>query len=92
MKVLSWNARGLGSLRKQRLLKKKITQEKPDMVFLQETKCTIQKQNELTKRLSRHLEHLAVEGTGMSGGLAILWNPNIYHLINAEAAKHFLAL
>ena len=92
MKVLSWNVRGLGSLRKQRLLKKKIMQEKLDLVFLQETKCTNQKLDELGKRLGRHLEHLAVEGNGMSGGLATFWALKTLHLLNAEATKTFLAL
>ena len=92
MKVLSWNVRGLGSLRKQRLLKKKIMQEKPNLVFLQETKCTNQKLDELAKRLGRQLEYLAVEGNGMSGGLATFWTPKSLHLLNAEATKTFLAL
>ena len=92
MQVLSWNARGLGSLRKQRLLKKKIMQEKPDLVFLQETKCTNQKLDEVGKHLDRHLEYLAVEGSGMSGGLATFWTPKTLHLLNAKATKTFLAL
>ena len=53
MKVLSWNVRGLGSLRKLRLLKKKIMQEKLDLVFLQETKCMNQKLDEVGKLLGR---------------------------------------
>ena len=67
-------------------------QEKPDLVFLQETKCTNQKLDEVGKRLGRQLDYLAVEGNGMSGGLATFWTPKSLHLLNAEATKTFLAL
>jgi len=39
MKLISWNIRGLNNPRKDRLLKNMLMQEKPNILFLQETKC-----------------------------------------------------
>lgn len=39
MKLISWNIRGLNNPRKGRLLKNMLMQEKPSILFLQETKC-----------------------------------------------------
>ena len=41
MKIISWNIRGCGSPRKWKILNRKIRQETPDILFLQETKCSI---------------------------------------------------
>jgi exonuclease III len=38
MKILSWNCQGSGNLRTVRALKKLITSQNPDIVFLMETK------------------------------------------------------
>jgi len=43
MKLTSWTIRGLGSKRKQRNLNNRMKEEKPDMIFIQETKCSIKK-------------------------------------------------
>lgn len=43
MKLTTWNIRGLGSKRKQRNLNNRIKEENLDMVFIQETKCSIDK-------------------------------------------------
>ena len=62
------------------------------MVFLQETKCSRQKLEELGKRVGKHMERLVVEGNGTGGGLAIFWTPGTLHLLNAEATKSFMSL
>jgi len=38
MKLISWNVQGLNNLAKHRMLKNMIQQERPTLVFLQETK------------------------------------------------------
>jgi hypothetical protein len=40
MKIISWNIRGLNGRSKQKMLRDLILAEKPDIVLLQETKCT----------------------------------------------------
>jgi len=41
MKLISWNIRGLNGPRKGKLLKNLIMDEKPTILFLQETKCNL---------------------------------------------------
>jgi len=55
MKVISWNARGLNSQAKQRILKRKFQKEKPDIMFIQETKCTNNNMGNISKRLGKHI-------------------------------------
>jgi len=43
MKLTTWNIRGLGSKRKPRNLNNRIKEEKPNMVFIKETECSIDK-------------------------------------------------
>ena len=43
MRLTTWKIRGLGSKRKQKNLSNRIKEEKPDMVFIQETKCSVEK-------------------------------------------------
>ena len=38
MKIISWNTRGLGSRKKQRVVKDFLRLENPDVVMIQETK------------------------------------------------------
>jgi len=40
MNIISWNIRGLNGRSKQKMLRDLILAEKPDIVLLQETKCT----------------------------------------------------
>eukprot|EP00253_Pinus_taeda_P026444 PITA_26444 len=47
MKLTTWNIRGLGSRRKQRNPSNRIKEEKPNMVFSQETKCSMDKITEI---------------------------------------------
>jgi len=41
MKLMSWNIRGLNGPKKGRLLKNMLMEEKPTVLFLQETKCNM---------------------------------------------------
>ena len=38
------------------------------------------------------MEYMEVEGNGMEGGLATLWNPHSLHLISAEASRSYISL
>eukprot|EP00253_Pinus_taeda_P013113 PITA_13113 len=61
MKLTTWNIRGLGSKRKQRNLSSRIKEEKPDMVFIQETKCSMDKIREIHSKWLIKYEYLEVE-------------------------------
>lgn len=61
MKFTSWNTRGLGNKRKQRLISNRMKQEAPDMNFIQETKCFIQKIKEIHSKWPNCFEFLEVK-------------------------------
>jgi exonuclease III len=75
MKILSWNVRGLNGRTKQRVLHKCIMEEKPDILFLQETKCASTIAEALFARCWRHNECIFNDSNGVAGGIVILWNP-----------------
>jgi exonuclease III len=75
MKVLTWNIRGLNGRSKQRILQNCIKMEDPDILLLQETKCTGKIAEEIFKRCWHTCDSYHTDSKGVAGGLAILWNP-----------------
>ena len=75
MKLTTWNIRGLGSKRKQRNLSSRIKEEKLDMVFIQETKCSMDKIGEIQSKWLRNYEYLEVKEDNSAGGILTLWDP-----------------
>lgn len=75
MKFISWNVRGLNSPSKHRMLKNLIQQEKPSLVFLQETKITNNATERILKNVWSGSSSISVDAFVASRGLAILWNP-----------------
>jgi len=84
MKFLSWNARGLNSQSKQRLLQKKVQKEQPDIVFVQETKCSSNMVVNISKKLGKRMDYLEIASNGWEGGLVILWNPQVIQILSSE--------
>jgi len=74
MKLISWNIRGLNGPRKGRLLKNMLMQEKPSILFLQETKCSSVTLEKIAAKVWPSGLVAAVDAQGASGGLAILWD------------------
>eukprot|EP00253_Pinus_taeda_P001936 PITA_01936 len=92
MKVISWNARGLNSQAKQRVLKRKFQKFNPEIMFIQETKCSNSSMAKINKKIGRNIDYLEVESQGREGGLATLWNTRDIQVISAEANKHFIVV
>lgn len=61
MKIITWNARGMNRLKKRRFLKKNIRTENPYLIFIQETKCTIDKMKEVDRNFGRNYYYLYVK-------------------------------
>jgi exonuclease III len=76
MKVISWNIRGLNGRSKQRILRDCIKEETPDILMLQETKCTGLEAESIMQRIWKGCQSFYTDSVGVAGGLAILWNPN----------------
>eukprot|EP00253_Pinus_taeda_P021718 PITA_21718 len=92
MKLTTWNIRGLGSRRKQRNLSNKIKEEKPDMVFIQETKCSMEKIREIHSKWLIKYEYLEVKANNSAGGILTLWDPQKFGILDAEASRNYLSL
>lgn len=88
MKLISWNVRGLNSPTKHRMLKNMIQQEKPSIVFLHETKGNNVVLEKVMNKTWTECRSVSVDASGASGGLAILWNPQILSLQDFHAS-HF---
>ena len=75
MKFTSWNIRGLGSKRKQRMLSNRLKHEALDIIFIHETKCYIQKLRQIHSKWLSRFEFLEVKAENSVGGIQTLWNP-----------------
>jgi exonuclease III len=87
MKIISWNIRGLNGRSKQKLLRDLILTEKPDIVMLQETKCTSEDIDRLLPYCWKQGVAASIDAIGTAGGLAILWNTNAVLLENFFTTK-----
>lgn len=92
MKLTTWNIRGLGSKRKQRNLSNRIKEEKLDMVFIQETKCSMDKIREINIKWLRRYEYLEVKADISTRGILTLWDPQKLGILNVEASRNYLSL
>eukprot|EP00253_Pinus_taeda_P028088 PITA_28088 len=92
MNIISWNAKGLNSHAKHRILKRKIQKYKPEIMFLQETKCSGSNINNLCRKLGRNMEVLENASQGREGGLATIWDTKEIQMLSVEANKHFMAV
>jgi len=90
MKLVSWNIRGLNSPGKLRMLKNMIKKEKPQMCFLQETKCNSTTLGSILSKAWPGCSSVAVDASGASGGLAIAWNTQAVSLSDFHAAHHLI--
>eukprot|EP00253_Pinus_taeda_P033845 PITA_33845 len=92
MKIISWNARGQNSQAKQRVLKRKLQKFNPEIMFIQETKCSSSSMAKINKKIRRNINYLEVESQGREGGLAMLWDTRDIQVISTEANKHFIVV
>lgn len=73
--ILSWNVRGINNMVAQCNVRRLVNESKANVVLLQESKCLLWYNVELDKILDSNMHGwLAVNSTGLSGGLLTLWN------------------
>ena len=92
MKFTSWNIRGLGSKRKQRLLSNRMKQVAPDVIFIQETKCSIQKIKQIHGKWLNRFDFSEVKVENTAGGILTLWNPQNIDMVDAKASRNYLSM
>jgi len=76
MRLISWNCQGLGNPLTVQALKVLVTQEKPDIVFLMETKNQTQQILSIQRKLNFSAGFFQ-EPTGLAGGLALFWTNKV---------------
>ncbi len=67
-------------------------QEALDMMFIQETKCSIQKIKEIDSKWLNKFEFLEVKADNIVGGTLTLQNPQKIGIIDAEASRNYLSV
>ena len=90
MKLISWNIKGCCNPRKWKNLNCNIRQESPDILFLQETKCSFEYMLKIKDKIWKGRQVMATDATGKSGGIVILWHPRLVDLFNWRAHKFAL--
>lgn len=91
IKILSWNCRGLGSPRAINALKRVLTLENPQIIFLSETKLKAWEMEGVKNKL-RNFNMVAVccegEGRRRRGGVAMLWSAKVDMSIQSFSLLH----
>ena len=90
MKLISWNIRGCSNPRKWRTLNRKIKQENPHIILLQETKCSCEGLEKIRSKIWKGNKFMALDVAGKSSGMAIFWCPQVMDLTNWHANKFSL--
>ena len=75
MIVISWNVRGLNIGPRQKVVHELIRRQGPNVVFLQETKLSVESMQGVMHRLWRSGECQCIGAHGAFRGLACLCNP-----------------
>ena len=91
MKITSWNARGLNSPGKKRILKQHLTNFNSDIILLQETKLSLDEGSKLAKSLGLW-QVVFLEARGASGGLGIIWNPKKVDVFSMEHNYNWMSV
>ncbi|CAM8948837.1 unnamed protein product [Rhodiola kirilowii] len=87
MKVLSWNCRGVGNPRTVRAISDLVRSIGPQVVGLIETKAEL-KRIEVLKRKLGFKNGIAVDRSGLGGGLALLWREAVQVVLKSYSRNH----
>jgi len=85
--LLSWNCRRLGNPKTVWDLCRLLKENRPDMVFLMETKLTFARFNSLKTNLGFNCVFM-VDSKGRRGGLALLWKDDFRVMIQNFSLRH----
>lgn len=67
-------------------------QEALDIIFIQETKCSIQKIKEIHSKWLNKYEFLEVKADKIVGGILNIWKPQKIGIIDVEASMNYLLM
>ena len=87
MNIMSWNIRGIGSPQRNKMLKNKIKHKKTMVLFLQETKCSVEAMDSIISRIWRRSEVASIGAVVCQ--VEILWDPKSIRLDNCmDSHRH----
>ena len=75
MIVLSWNVRGLNNISREKVVRRLIESQSPDMVFIQETKLSLDCFAKCAMYIWPCGSWQGVGALNRSGGVACFWDP-----------------
>jgi exonuclease III len=87
MKVITCNMRGLNGCSKKKWLRELIIAEQPEVLFLQETKCSSEDIDKLIPKCWKQGAAMSIYATRTAGGLTIMWNTNAIIMENFSGTK-----
>ncbi|XP_062010699.1 uncharacterized protein LOC133727086 [Rosa rugosa] len=88
MDILSWNCRGICNDTTTRALKDLISQNRPQIIFLCETKISRKEDFQKLHRALGFAHSETVLSEGQSGGLAVFWNDDVRIRMGTTSAHH----
>ena len=74
------------------MLSNRIKLAMSDIIFIQETKCSIQKLKQIHNKWLDRFEFLEVKAENTAGGILTLWNPLKVSIIDVEASRNYLSV
>ena len=93
MKIVSWNVRGVGSLRKRGIIKNYLNKVNLDIVVLQETK-----KEDLDERWvqslwkARFRNLVALPSLGRAGGIIVMWDRKKTEVIDSMVGEYSVSI
>ncbi|XP_057842189.2 uncharacterized protein LOC131051639 [Cryptomeria japonica] len=88
MKFLTWNVRGCNVLDKHCMIKRGFDQAKPEVIYIQETKLGSEEAARILG-VRQRWSGFFVNAKGASGGLGILWNPQLVKVEAVSSSKYW---
>ena len=81
MKFIFWNIRGCNHPRKSKTLNRKIKKERPNILFLQETKCSTEGMEKIKDNIWKGSRIMALYVVGQASGIAVLWHARVVDVL-----------
>ena len=84
MKLIFWNIKGCSNPRKGKTLNRKIKQENPNIMFLQETKCSFEGLEKIRDKIWKGSHLMAMDAVGQAGGMQFPGNQGWWNYPTGE--------